>query len=111
MQEPPVIEQDRESDTTKYNQKSQNNLQAIQMPDQRIIEITRQRGKSGITEGRNAMNQGKKKFIVNSPPIFYLPIAKLTPIPSMINVVRMMYTTVRKISLKEASFNRFFIMN
>ena len=63
MQEPPVIEQDRESDTTKYNQKSQNNLQAIQMPDQRIIEITRQRGESRITESRNAMKQGKKSLL------------------------------------------------
>ena len=81
MQEPPVIEQDRESDTTKYNQKSQNDLQAIQMPDQRIIEITRQRGESRITESRNAMKQGKKEFIVNSHHILYLHIDKVNTYP------------------------------
>ena len=72
MQESPVIEQDRESDTTKYNQKSQNDLQTIQMPDQRIIEIARQRGEPGITESRNTMKQGEKEFIVNFRYILHL---------------------------------------
>ena len=77
MQESPVIEQDRESDTTKYNQESQNDLQAIQMPDQRIIEIARQRGESGITESRNTMKQGEKEFIVNSRYILHLHVDKI----------------------------------
>ena len=77
MQESPVIEQNRESDTTKYNQKSQNDLQAIQMPDQRIIEIARQRGEPGITESRNTMKQGEKEFIVNSRNILHLHVDEI----------------------------------
>ena len=77
MQESSVIEQDRESDTSKYNQESQNDLQAIQMPEQRIIEIARQRREPGITESRNTMKQGEKEFIVNSRNILYLHIDKI----------------------------------
>ena len=51
------------------------------MPDQRIIEITRQRGESRITESRNAMKQGKKEFIVNSHHILYLHIDKVNTYP------------------------------